>query len=691
MKGEKVNGVPVKFPYEPYEAQSLSIKTLINGFENGKSSLIESPTGTGKSLSIICAALAYLEHERRRLCIEPSKKSQTNDLENLINADEENKQKLPKIYICSRTHKQLDQLVEQLRKTEYKPTMAILGSRHQYCINPSMENAADLNSACQDAVKNKKCQWRNGVGRLKKRIDDIHDIEELKTAGTKCHGCPYFASREMADDADVVFAPYNYMIEPSIRKSINIRLTNAIVIIDEAHNVEDTCRAAGSVDLDSKTLEAWLSELYTVNTKTKLLESITDEFVVLMDFIKKFKTGSVAIECTEKNYDFSYKIFKGISIINELNKMGIDQLYYRRIEAAIQKIFVEDEDTKSLVSQHLSTGIKDVAYIVQMCLSTQYSKDYVLCYKKSNRDKGFSFCFWLLNPAPIFKQITDDAKSVALLSGTLTPFSSFTSELAHNFDNQIIAPHILKSDQVMIANIQKGHLGKDIVGTYAISESFDYLDQVCKMIEKIGHSVKEHGGTLVFLPSYAFLKKLAERMKTPVLLEPQTGGNEAFEKTLKKYKKELKDIKKPSILFCVCRGKAAEGIDFKDESARAVIVVGIPYPSFKDPQIIAKKEYNNSNKSSYNGNAWYSTQAFRAVNQALGRVVRHPKDWGVVYLLESRYKQSYSRKQLPEWVRNNIKDYDSFSDSEKDLAQFLKGKKENSAPVTLDKFFVLKK
>ncbi len=32
-------------------------------------------------------------------------------------------------------------------------------------------------------------------------------------------------------------------------------------------------------------------------------------------------------------------------------------------------------------------------------------------------------------------------------------------------------------------------------------------------------------------------------------------------------------------LFCaVCRGKVSEGLDFSDHNARAVIVIGIPFP-----------------------------------------------------------------------------------------------------------------
>lgn len=52
-----------------------------------------------------------------------------------------------------------------------------------------------------------------------------------------------------------------------------------------------------------------------------------------------------------------------------------------------------------------------------------------------------------------------------------------------------------------------------------------------------------------------------------------------------------------------------------------------------------KKEYNNSNKSKglLSGPEWYTINAFRAVNQAIGRCVRHKGDWGAVLLIDKRY------------------------------------------------------
>ena len=36
--------------------------------------------------------------------------------------------------------------------------------------------------------------------------------------------CPYYGSRELATSADIIFCPYNYLIDPSIRETVRHRL-----------------------------------------------------------------------------------------------------------------------------------------------------------------------------------------------------------------------------------------------------------------------------------------------------------------------------------------------------------------------------------------------------------------------------------------------------------------------------------
>ena len=63
----------------------------------------------------------------------------------------------------------------------------------------------------------------------------------------------------------------------------------------------------------------------------------------------------------------------------------------------------------------------------------------------------------------------------------------------------------------------------------------------------------------------------------------------------------------------------SEGINFADEHARAVVLLGIPYPAAKDSKVVLKRAYNsaptNRARGLVDGMHWYNLQAFRAMNQ----------------------------------------------------------------------------
>ncbi len=107
-------------------------------------------------------------------------------------------------------------------------------------------------------------------------------------------------------------------------------------------------------------------------------------------------------------------------------------------------------------------------------------------------------------------------------------------------------------------------------------------------------------------------------------------------------------------MFAVCRGKISEGIDFADDNGRAVIVTGLPFPLYTDPKVILKRRYLDESKVS-SGNLWYNQQTYRAVNQAIGRVIRHRNDYGAIILCDERFTQTASITQLPGWMKNHVK------------------------------------
>ena len=64
----------------------------------------------------------------------------------------------------------------------------------------------------------------------------------------------------------------------------------------------------------------------------------------------------------------------------------------------------------------------------------------------------------------------------------------------------------------------------------------------------------------------------------------------------------------------VCRGRMSEGLDFSDNAARMVIIIGIPFPQMYEPKVILKRNYldtkisNRSKQMRYQGMTFLSGQ-----------------------------------------------------------------------------------
>jgi Rad3-related DNA helicase len=82
---------------------------------------------------------------------------------------------------------------------------------------------------------------KRGASHLKAKdigLNSPFDIEELLSYGKAHTVCPYFLSRELHLESELVFLPYNYVVDTNIYKIMNISLFNSVIIFDEGHNME---------------------------------------------------------------------------------------------------------------------------------------------------------------------------------------------------------------------------------------------------------------------------------------------------------------------------------------------------------------------------------------------------------------------------------------------------------------------
>lgn len=280
-----ISGIPVIFPFEPYKVQTDYMKKVIECIEDGKNGLLESPTGTGKTLSLLCSSLAWLRHKKEKLLQEgiikeekeSSSENEEEEIEEKMLENSENKKELPpRIIYSSRTHSQLAQAMKELKRTSYnKMRASVIGSRDQMCIEPKVSaetNHATKNQMCKIKVKGKSCSFYKNVEKMKQSSEfaaQIMDVEELVVAGRKTKCCPYFMSKEIQKRADIVFMPYNYLLDPKARKANKAELENAIVILDEAHNVEKMCEESASVQIKSSEIIIAIADINNVSNLDK--------------------------------------------------------------------------------------------------------------------------------------------------------------------------------------------------------------------------------------------------------------------------------------------------------------------------------------------------------------------------------------------------------------------------------------
>lgn len=263
-----VEGIAVDFPKEPYPCQIDYMQSNIRAIIGKENALLESPTGTGKTLSLLCSTLAWQRMAKaNKRTMSLAYNSGPSVSANALKGGKDAPPKIsnsPMIIYATRTHSQLSQVVSELRSTAYKPKTSVLGSREQLCIHEKISKfrGGVLNHNCSVTSAQGRCSFKNNLSSYD-GADVILDIEELVKLGKSQSICPYFFSRDVTAKADIVLLPYNYLLDSTIRSTMEsiIDWQDAVIIFDEAHNVERVASDAASCSLSSTDVANTILEL----------------------------------------------------------------------------------------------------------------------------------------------------------------------------------------------------------------------------------------------------------------------------------------------------------------------------------------------------------------------------------------------------------------------------------------------
>ncbi|KAH8741121.1 helicase, partial [Cryptosporidium ryanae] len=274
--------------------------------------LFQSPTGTGKTLSILCSSISWLYKTFFNIDKQEIESKSNNSLPYwILNTINKQKQEISntiiqnkllfykyikseisspssnkgfddifseleitfndvsvnyRILITSRTHSQLSQYIDEIKKIKKNSnnqfinllSIVLLASRTQLCVHEKVKKYGSnvIKDICHNYVKQKKCTFKEGsITLAKKCLLEPLNIEDLCALSLELNACPYYATKLASKFSDILLLPYSIVFNKVSRDSFDIKLSskNTLLIVDEAHNLINTLESSNraSITLES--------------------------------------------------------------------------------------------------------------------------------------------------------------------------------------------------------------------------------------------------------------------------------------------------------------------------------------------------------------------------------------------------------------------------------------------------------
>nr|XP_023900182.1 LOW QUALITY PROTEIN: regulator of telomere elongation helicase 1 homolog [Quercus suber] len=704
MPTYKIRGIDVDFPFEAYDSQLVYMEKVIQSLQQKCNALLESPTGTGKMLCLLCATLAWRKSLGGFSTGVRERSSQSEGSISDVSPSQGARSKLPTIVYASRTHSQIRQVIQELKRTCYRPKMVVLGSREQLCIHDqvSLLRGKTQTNACRMLCRKRgkrTCAHYSHVADYMKKNphlgDEPIDIEDLVNVGRRFGPHPYYVSRELYKVADILFAPYNYLIDRNLQKILGVDWNNIILIFDEAHNLESLCADAASFDLPSWLLTACISEAKNCidlsiarREESNYKSQNPDNFAILKALLLKLEKRIAEVPIQSKEMGFTrpgpyiYELLADLNVTHETTSMLTNIID----DAAV--LLEEENHNNAKGTVFRLESINEILHIIFRDKSNAHAKFYrEVEASAADGLKGKAsrtLSWWCFNPGIALEEFHKlDVGSIILTSGTLSPMDSFAQELKLEFPVRLENPHVITPSQIWAGVVSAGPSCCSFNSSYRNRDSVEYKQELGNAIVNFARIVPD--GLLVFFSSYYIMdqcigcwKNMSHANSTTIwerickhkkpVIEPRQSS--MFSLSIEDYMAKLKDTSASgAIFFAVCYGKVSEGLDFADQAGRAVVITGMPFATMNDPKVRLKREYLDQEGQSQSkvckvltGEDWYNQQASRAVNQAVGRIIRHRHDYGAIILCDERFAHPYRQSQISLWIQPHIKCYSKFGD-----------------------------
>lgn len=236
------------------------MRDLKRTLDVGGHCVLEMPSGTGKTVSLLSLIVAYQQN---------------------YGIDR-------KLVYCSRTVPEIEKALAELKRLmHYRAKMGYdakdsnylglgLSSRKNLCLHPSISKerkGKSVDARCRDltsthAVEKGRadpsshdlCSFHEGLSDIPPGEiipSGIWTIEDVKVLGSQKGYCPYFSVRRMIPFCNSIIYSFHYLLDPKVAEMVSKEMSkDAIVVFDEAHNIDNVCIESLSIDLTRPMLDS---------------------------------------------------------------------------------------------------------------------------------------------------------------------------------------------------------------------------------------------------------------------------------------------------------------------------------------------------------------------------------------------------------------------------------------------------
>lgn len=590
------------FPFSSWRGDQLSAaRALYAHIREQQNVLLEAPTGSGKTVTVLFAAVKAM--------------------------GESLAQKI--LYLSARVSGQQPALetLMTLQECGWQGRVLQLPARSTLC--PCLQDEMG-----RDGLLNENGQCCRTVGfydRLPAARLSALDYpqlhrEQLLALADQHQLCPFALAMAMVPWVDAVIADVNYLFDPSIQlTALLTQLPDTVVLLDEAHNLPDRARSMYSQRLGGGDFDHALRVFEHLPEAKPLrrcgaalkrslkqhADSLSEHSEPPKDWLKLIDQLQLAwsvwqsLTPQERGGDLLSES-EDPAVVRQVSDTLKQMARYRKIADVFDESFRHERVrhagktcvTSSLICLDASRFLHETLTLARSAIAFSATLRPHQFYRQSLGLSEAS-CFGLSSPFPVDRQLT------------------------------LVAPYIDTRWQQR-------------------EQSLEPLGSLIRRLQQ-----GKRGKYLVFFPSYHYLDQVWERMESSEvegrLIRQQSTDNQAE-------KAEFLDAffaqQEAVTGFAVLGGHYSEAIDFAGDALDGVVVVS---PALAQPgKELAWLQHYYRDRG-LDGFAYASRfPGFSKVQQAAGRVIRRETDQGVVVLVDQRFASLDYRALYPTHWRVQI-------------------------------------